>query len=204
MTSTNVENNIVRMQFDNAAFEKNVSKTMTTIDKLKEALHFKDASKGLDGLTNAMGAVKFNPLLDGIQQVHNKFTMLDSFTINMFNRITNAAIDAGKKITSALTIDPIKTGFAEYEEKINAIQVIAANTGALNSGMQEAGESVNQTMQALHDIWAGRLGNGQYRFDVLDAMGLNHENVQSHVNEMAYGGKTYKDIENALTYRRRY
>ena len=199
MTSTNVENNIVRMQFDNAAFEKNVSKTMTTIDKLKEALHFKDASKGLDNLTNAMGAVKFNPLLDGIQQVHNKFTMLDSFTINMFNRITNAAIDAGKKITSALTIDPIKTGFAEYEEKINAIQVIAANTGALNSGMQEAGESVNQTMQALHDIWAGRLGNGQYRFDVLDAMGLNHENVQSHVNEMAYGGKTYKDIENALT-----
>ena len=78
MNSTNVENNIVRMQFDNAAFEKNVSKTMTTLDKLKEALHFKDASKGFDNLTNAMGAVKFSPLLDGIQQVHNKFTLLDS------------------------------------------------------------------------------------------------------------------------------
>lgn len=198
MTSTNVENNIVRMQFDNAQFEKNVSKTMTTIDKLKEALHFKDSAKGFDNLTNAMSAIKFNPLLDGIQQVHNKFTLLDSFTINMFNRITNAAIDAGKKITSALTIDPIKTGFSEYEQKINAIQVIAANTGALNSGMESAGESVSQTMQALHDIWAGRLGNGQYRYDILDAMGLNHENVQAHVNDMAYGGKTYKDIENAL------
>ena len=198
MNSTNVENNIVRMQFDNAAFEKNVSKTMTTLDKLKEALHFKDASKGLNNLTSAMEGVKFNPLLEGIQQVHNKFTLLDSFTINMFNRITNAAIEAGKKITSALTIDPIKTGFTEYEQKMNAIQVIAANTGALNSGMEDAGKSVSDTMQALHDIWAGRLGNGQQRFDVLDAMGFNHENVQSHINEMAYGGKTYKDIENAL------
>lgn len=198
MNSTNVENNIVRMQFDNAAFEKNVSKTMTTIDKLKEALHFKDASKGLDNLTSAMQGVKFSPLLDGIQQVHNKFTLLDSFTINMFNRITNAAIEAGKKITSALTIDPIKTGFSEYEQKINAIQVIAANTGALNTGMQDAGKSVSDTMNALHDIWAGRLGNGQYRYDVLDAMGFSHENVQKHVNEMAYGGKTYKDIEKAL------
>lgn len=198
MTSTNVENNVVRMQFDNAQFEKNVSKTMTTIDKLKEALHFKDSAKGFDNLTNAMAAIKFNPLLDGIQQVHNKFTLLDSFTINMFNRITNAAIDAGKKITSALTIDPIKTGFSEYEQKINAIQVIAANTGALNSGLEDAGKSVSDTMQALHDIWAGRLGNGQYRYDMLDAMGFNHENVQSHVNDMAYGGKTYKDIENAL------
>ena len=36
--------------------------------------------------------------------------------------ITNSAINAGKQIVSALTIDPITTGFSEYELKMNSFR----------------------------------------------------------------------------------
>lgn len=36
--------------------------------------------------------------------------------------------NAGKRIISALTIEPVRSGFEEYETQINAIQTILANT----------------------------------------------------------------------------
>ena len=37
-------------------------------------------------------------------------------------------IATGKTLVSALTIDPVKSGFQEYETQINAVQTILANT----------------------------------------------------------------------------
>ena len=45
--------------------------------------------------------------------------------------ITNAAIDAGiAQIVKALTIEPIKQGYDEYELKMGSIQTIMAGSGA--------------------------------------------------------------------------
>ena len=38
--SQQIDNQIVKMQFDNASFEKNVQQSMSTLDKLKQALKF--------------------------------------------------------------------------------------------------------------------------------------------------------------------
>ena len=59
--------------------------------------------------------------------------------------ITNQAINAGKRITSALTIDPIKTGFQEYETQMGAIQTILANT-------QKEGTNVERVNAALDEL----------------------------------------------------
>ncbi len=44
--------------------------------------------------------------------------------ITALQNITNSALAAGKNLVSAFTIDPIKTGFEEYETQINAVQTI--------------------------------------------------------------------------------
>ena len=190
--SNNVDNRIVRMTFDNEKFEKGVQTTLTTIEKLKNSLKLEKAGEAFENLNKAARDVDFKPLTDGIQQVHNNFSMLDSFVINFYNRIVNGAIDAGKKIVSALTIDPIKTGFQEYEEKINSIQVIAANTGSLDNmtdSISRSASEIERSFQAIETIWKGpnTIGNGQARFDALANMGLDVGYVQENINKLAYG-----------------
>ena len=51
--------------------------------------------------------------------------------------LTNSAINAGKRIVKALTTDPIKTGFAEYETKMDAITTILTNTANKGSTMED-------------------------------------------------------------------
>lgn len=190
--SSNVDNRIVRMTFENEKFEKAVQSTLTTIDKLKSALKLEKAGEAFETLNAAAKNVDFKPITDGVQEVHNRFSFLDSFILNFYSRITNGAIDAGKKIISALTIDPIKTGFSEYEEKINSIQIIAANTGALNNvadDVERSAQEIQRSFDAIATIWKGpnTIGNGQQRFDALAAMGLDVGYVQDNINKIAYG-----------------
>ena len=57
--------------------------------------------------------------------------------------ITNSAVNAGKRMLAAFTIDPIRTGFNEYELKMGSIQTIVASTG-------ESLDVVNQKLDALN------------------------------------------------------
>lgn len=186
--SGGIDDRIVRMQFDNQKFEKNVQTSLNTIEKLKKALKLENAAKGFEAIDKAANSINFNGLNQGIQQVHNNFNFLDSFVINIFNRISNAAINLGQTIVKNLAIDPITTGFQEYETKMNSIQVIAANTGALNQDAARSAQDIEASFKAVSDIWKkGNLGNGEARVQMLNALGLDYDYVQSNVNKIAYG-----------------
>lgn len=131
--STTIDQRVVEMRFDNKHFESNVSTTMSTLDKLKQKLNFKGASKGLDDISNSAKKVDMTGLGKGVESVQAKFSALDVMAVTALANITNSAVNAGKRIASALTIDPIKTGLNEYEIKMNAIQVIQANTRGKNT-----------------------------------------------------------------------
>lgn len=131
--SKTIDEKVVSMQFDNKQFETNVRTSMSTIDKLKQSLNFKGASKGLENVNAAAKNVNMSGLAGGIETVKAKFSALEVIGVTALANITNSAINAGKRIVSALTIDPIKTGLQEYETKMNAIQVIKANTRGKNT-----------------------------------------------------------------------
>ena len=189
--NSTVDERIVRMTFDNKQFEKNVSTSMSTIDKLKKALKLEDAAKGFDEIDKAAKSIDFSHLTNGIQEVHNKFSFLDIATIKVFDRIADSALNLGKKIVNALAVEPITTGFQEYETKMNSIQVIAANTGALNQDAAESAKSMAEELGAAIDIWTkGNWGNGQARKDALTASGLDPAFVQEQVNKLASGVAT--------------
>ena len=144
--STTVEHRVVEMQFNNARFEKNASTTLTTLDKLKQKLNFNGASKGLGNLATAASKVNMTGLGKGVDTVMTKFSALEVMGVTALANITNSAVNAGKRMISALTIDPIKTGFSEYETQINAIQTILANTQSKGTTLDD----VNQALDTLN------------------------------------------------------
>lgn len=131
--SRQIDERVVEMRFDNAQFEKNVSTTMSTLDQFKQKLNFRGAGKGLEEIGAAAQKVDMRGLGNGIEEVRMKFSALQVVGVTALANITNSALNAGKRIASALTIDPVKTGFQEYETKMNAIQVIKANTRGKNT-----------------------------------------------------------------------
>lgn len=139
-----VDERVVSMGFENRDFESNVKTSMSTLDKLKQALKFDGASKGLENISSGIKGMNFNPLTSGIDVVRDRFSALEIAGVTAMVRITNAAITTGKNMMSALTIDPIKTGFSEYETQMNAVQTILANTSSKGSSLQDVNRALGE------------------------------------------------------------
>ena len=135
--SKQVDERVVSMQFDNRQFESNVKTSISTLEKLKQSLNFKDSAKGLESINSAAKNTNLSGLSAGVETVRAKFSALQVMGVTALANITNTAVNAGKKMISALTIDPIKTGFSEYETKINSIQTIMSNTASKGTTMKD-------------------------------------------------------------------
>ena len=142
--STFVEERVVQMGFDNQRFEQNAQRTLSTLDKLKQSLNLSGASKGLEDVGRAAGGINLSPLGSAAETVQAKFSALGVMGVTALANITNSAVNAGKRIVSALTIDPIKTGFQEYETQINAVQTILANTESKGTTLKDVNKALDQ------------------------------------------------------------
>ena len=149
--SKQIEERVVSMQFDNSRFERNVSQSMSTLDKLKQKLNLSGASKGLENVQTAASKVDMHGLANSVETVRTRFSALEVMGVTALANITNSAVNAGKKIVSALTIDPVMSGLSEYETKMNAIQVIKANTRKNYSSEAEQMEDINAALAELND-----------------------------------------------------
>lgn len=143
--STTIDERVVEMRFDNKQFEQNVQTSISTIEKLEKSLNLKGASKGLEDVNAAAKNCNMTPLSNAVETVKMRFSALEVMAVTALANITNSALNAGKNIVSALTIDPIKTGFQEYETQINAVQTILANT-------QHEGTNLQQVNRALDEL----------------------------------------------------
>lgn len=130
MNNSAVDERIVEMQFNNEDFESGVSKSLTTLDKLKESLSFSNVKDGFSNIQNGIAGLNFAPIEDGLYGLQEGFGMVEMVGLRAMQRVADAAIDMGTKLVNAVTIDPIKSGLEEYETQINAIQTIMANTEA--------------------------------------------------------------------------
>lgn len=143
--STIIDERVVEMRFDNRNFENNVKTTLSTLDKLKLKLNLPGASKSLEKLGAAANNVNMNGLSSAVSTIQTKFSAMEIVAVTALANITNSAVNAGKRMVSALTIDPITTGFKEYETQMNAVQTILANT-------QKEGTNVAIVNKALDEL----------------------------------------------------
>mgnify|MGYP003299936636 CR=1 FL=1 len=144
--STTIDQRVVEMRFDNKHFESNVRETMSTLDKLKQKLNLNGAAKGLENINTSANKVNMNGLSNALGTVQARFSALEVMGVTALANITNSAVNAGKRIVSALTIEPIKSGFQEYETQINAVQTILSNTRSEGTNV----EIVNKALDELN------------------------------------------------------
>lgn len=154
--STTIDQRVVEMRFDNQNFEKNVHTTMSTLEKLKQKLNLTGASKGLEEVNAAARKVNMSGLGRNIETITSKFSTLDIVGTTALVNITNQAVNAGKRIVSALTVAPIGDGFKEYEMTLNAVQTTMAATGKtaedVESQLKKLDEYADKTVYGTADM----------------------------------------------------
>lgn len=144
--STTVDERVIEMRFDNKQFEQNIQTSLSSLDKLKKSLNLEGAAKGLETVNDAANKCSGNmsPLSNAVETVRVRFSALEVMAITALQNITNSALAAGKNLVSAFTIDPIKTGFEEYETQINAVQTILANTSSKGTTLDQVNNALDE------------------------------------------------------------
>lgn len=196
--STTIDERVVEMRFDNKHFENNVSTTMSTLDKLKQKLNLSGASKGLENVSASARKVDLSPVSRSAETVGLKFNAMYTIADQALRNITNSAMSYGKKMISALTIDPVKTGFQEYELKMNSVQTIMASTGetidTVNKYLEELNKYSDMTIYSFSDMTSniGKFTNAGVKLE--DAVAA----IKGISNEAALSGANANEASRAM------
>lgn len=199
--SKQVDEKVVSMQFDNKHFESNVQTTLGTLEKLKQGLKLDGASKGLEDVNAAAKKTDMSGLASGVETVRTKFSALQVIGVTALSNITNSAVNAGKRIVSALTIDPIKTGFQEYETQINAVQTILANTESKGTTLQQVNSALD-TLNTYADKTIYNFTEMTKNIGTFTAAGVDLDTsvnaIQGIANLAAVSGSTSQQASTAM------
>ena len=201
--STTIDQKVVEMRFENKQFESNVATTLSTLDKLKQRLNLSGASKGLEEVGSAAGKLNMpmSSIGSAVETVRAKFSALEVMGVTALANITNQAVNAGKKMVSALTIDPIKTGFSEYETQINAVQTILANTESKGTTLQNVNSALD-TLNAYADKTIYNFTEMTKNIGTFTAAGVDLDTsvnaIQGIANLAAVSGSTSQQASTAM------
>ena len=142
--SREVDERVVQMQFDNAQFERGTRQTMGTLEKLKQSLQFKGVEKGFEHISSASQKVDFSEMTRALESIESKFSAVNVIAVTALTNITNKAIATGERLVKALSLDPIISGFQEYETQINAVQTILANTSSKGTTLDQVNAALDE------------------------------------------------------------
>lgn len=100
--SNTVDTRVVEMQFNNQNFEKNVATSISTLDKLKNALNFGNSAKQLNNLQTATNNVDFSPFTSALDAVQSRFSMLGIVGATVISNLTTTLMGKAKQLLTAI------------------------------------------------------------------------------------------------------
>ena len=111
--SQTIDSKVVEMKFDNQNFEKNVSQSMNSIDKLKSKLDFSGteskASKSIGNISKAANNFNMSGMEKAIETINYRFSTMGIVATNVLNQITTHI--TGKLVGAFnMVIGQIKSG----------------------------------------------------------------------------------------------
>lgn len=99
--SKTIDQKVVEMRFDNAQFEKNVSTSMSTLDKLKQSLNFDGAAKSFENIDRAANNVSFDKIASGVEALQNRFSTMGIVGMRVIGNMTDSMIGFVKKVSTS-------------------------------------------------------------------------------------------------------
>ena len=188
-----VEDKVVRMQFDGSRFNSACEKTMGVLDKLREKLRFKDAEEGFENITDSAEKVDMSNLSKGATAVQESFSAMEIFCARIIEKLADRVFEFGEKFVKGVFIEPLTTGFSEYEEKVGSVQTILASTEkdgetiqTVTGYLEQLNEYSDRTIYSFKDMTSniGKfVNNGIKLEDAVQAMkGISNEAALSGAN----------------------
>lgn len=145
-----IDDEIVRMQFDNGQFEKNVSESMSTLDKLKEKLNFKGvADSSEEELKRAANAT---------ERLAEKFENLHTVIGKTVDKIKDDLANAIERTLKGFTVDNVTAGWTKYAEKSSAVATLVSQGYELERVNKEL-EKLNWFTDETSYNFTGMIGN---------------------------------------------
>lgn len=202
-----VDDKIIRMQFDNAQFERNLQQTLSSLQNLEKMLKMAGAKKGLEDINTTAKSINVNPLSQSISGIgtavsgiSSKFSAFGLMAVGALTRIGSSAVAAGASMLKSFTFEPITAGFGEYETKIGSIQTMLANTARygtklpeVNAILDELNTYADKTIYSFGDMTKniGLFTNAGLRVKDASAM------IQGFSNVAAASGTSAEGAANA-------
>lgn len=196
--STSIEQRIVEMKFDNAAFSKGVDSTIQDLDKLDKATKFEGGKNGLKQLQVAADQVNFKQVVEGINGIQDSLNRMQSFGFQVFQNLQNRAIDWGVNMVKSLSIDQIGSGFHEYELKMDSLRTIVNSSGesldVVKEKLNELNTYSDMTIYSFSDMTSsiGKFTNSGVKLDAAVSA------IQGISNQAALAGANANDASRAM------
>lgn len=181
-----IENKVVSLELDDSKFTSRVDGVLRNVDRLKSGMNFKQSTDGLDNVGKAAqdASKQMGGIADGVKNVntsivHNSttaaaatsnvgaaakisstnFSMLAGAASVAMGNIASKALMAGGSVLSSFTFGPIMDGFREYENQLNAVQTIQANTfskgettATINAALDELNAYADKTIYSFTEM----------------------------------------------------
>lgn len=181
-----IENKVVSLELDDSKFTSRVDGVLRNVDRLKSGMNFKQSTDGLDNVGKAAqdASKRMGGIADGVKSVNTSivnnsttaaaatanvgaaakisstnFSMLAGAASVAMGNIASKALMAGGSVLSSFTFGPIMDGFREYENQLNAVQTIQANTfskgettATINAALDELNAYADKTIYSFTEM----------------------------------------------------
>lgn len=140
-----VETRVVSLKFDNAQFLSGIKSTQAGLKGLKESLGQKISGQSLDGLADKVKNISFESLGQAAEGAGSKISIMAIAAGAALGNLASQVASSAIQMVKSFTIQPIIDGFKEYEQQLNSVQTILANT-------QSKGENISTVTAALDEL----------------------------------------------------
>ena len=150
--SKTIDQKVVEMRFDNEQFEKNVSTSMSTLEKLKQSLNLDGASKSFENIDRAANNVSFDKIASGVEALQNRFSTMGIVGMRVIGNMTDTMIGFVKKGINFVTDSVIQGGKKRAMNLENAhfqLQGLLKDETAVQAIMKNVNDSVDGTAYSL-------------------------------------------------------
>ena len=134
MANDMVDTRVVKMEFDNQQFERNIKQTSKSLDNFKQSLDFRGVG-------------------DSVDEVSVKISSLQIAMTTFIANISNRLINLGIQFTKSLSVDNISAGWAKFGEKTTSVATMMAQkiriAGQEITDLAEKTSIVNDQLELL-------------------------------------------------------
>lgn len=147
MSTTNVTNEVVRMTFEGGDFEKQISKSLSTLQKLKEHLSFKKVASEAEDQMSSMARA-----LDTM--AHKAESVWDRVTSRIKDSITDKIMGTLREVKD-MTVNQVAKGWDKYAEKTSAVATLVGqgyNMDEVNKQMEILNRFTDETSYNFNEM----------------------------------------------------